>query len=126
MPPLFIFSGGEVMDVEVRSLKTNDVFAASKILKKMGIKFDVTTKNAEGVTVFKTQQQLGAEFFLQIGENLHLAQTEINAFLGSLVGKTADEFGELDLIDEALPIIQKLKENPKLANFFKLAGQFAK
>ncbi len=112
--------------MEIRPLKTNDVFAASKIIKKIGIKFDVTRKNDEGETVFKTQEQMGSEAILQIVENLHQAQKEINTFLGSLVGKTGEEFGELDLIEEVIPIIDKFKENPKLANFFKLAGQFAK
>lgn len=110
----------------VRKFTTNDVFAMSKILKKLGLKFDVTTKTEDGQVVFKTQEQMGAEFMLQIVENLHLAQQDINALLGSLVGKTAEEFGELDLIEEVLPMIQELKENPKLANFFKLAGNFAK
>ena len=106
----------------MRALQTNDVFAMSKILKKLGIKFDVTAKNEAGETVFKTQEQIGSEAILQILENLHQAQREINAFLGSLVDKTGEEFGELDLIEEAMPIIQEFKENPKLANFFKLAG----
>lgn len=88
----------------------------SKILKKMNLKFN--TEN-------KTQEQLGAEIIQSIIENLYLAQDEVNEFLGSLIGLTGEEFGELD-IEETQAIIIQFKEIPQLANFFRLAGQLTK
>lgn len=96
----------------MRSLKTNDVFKMSRILKKMDLK-----PNTEG----KTQEQLGAELILSALENLHLAQDEVNDFLGDLIGITGPEFGELP-IEESFKIISEFKNIPGLEGFFKQAG----
>lgn len=97
----------------MRELKTKDVFAMSKILKKINLKLDT-----EG----KTQQQLGAEMLLTIGENLYLAEKEVNDFMGSLTGITGKEFSELP-IGETLKHFEEFKNQPGISNFFKLAGQ---
>ncbi|KNY24847.1 hypothetical protein [Pseudobacteroides cellulosolvens] len=102
--------------MEIRQLKTNDLFKMSKILKKMGLKLD---------TKGKSQEQLGAELVMSAIENIHLAQDEVNEFLGDLVGMTGPEFGELP-IDNSFEIIQKFKSIPGIANFFKKAGQLMK
>ena len=100
----------------MRELKTQDVFKMSRILKKMDIKIDVDNK---------TQTQVGAEVILKTGENLHLAETEINEFMGSLIGIPAKEFAELPLA-KASEYLEEFKNLPGIANFFKLAGRLNK
>lgn len=99
----------------MRELKTNDVFRMSRILKKMDLKSDLDV-------VGKTQEQVGAEFILSIGQNLHKAQKEVNAFMGDLIGMTGEEFGELT-ISETLKYFEEFKSMPGINDFFKLAGQ---
>lgn len=100
----------------MRELITADVFKMSKILKKMDIKLEV-----EG----KTQAQVGAELIVKIGENLHLAENEVNEFMGSLIGIPAKEFSELPLT-KTFEYLEEFKNMPGLVNFFKLAGQLNK
>jgi hypothetical protein len=106
------------MMYQLRALKTNDIYPMSKILKKLNLKKELDTKN-------KTQAQLGAELILSVFENLYMAQDEVNNFIGSMVGITGEEFGELP-IEESQEIIMKFKKMPNIANFFKLAGQLTK
>lgn len=100
----------------MRELKTQDVFKMSRILKKMDIKIDVNKK---------TQTQVGAEVILKIAENMHMAENEINEFMGSLIGIPAKEFTELPLAKTA-KYFEEFKNLPSIANFFKLAGQLNK
>lgn len=100
----------------MRELKTADVFKMSKILKKMDIKIDV-----EG----KTQAQVGGELILKIGENLHLAEQEVNEFMGSLIDIPAKEFAELPLT-KTFEYFEEFKNMPGIGNFFKFAGRLNK
>lgn len=97
----------------MRPLKTLDIYAMSKILKKLNVKLDVNEKT--------TQQQLGVQMFQRVAENLHLADAEVNAFLGEMVGIKAKEFNDLP-IEDTLKIISLFKEQKGLASFLKLAG----
>ena len=90
----------------------------SKILSKMAIK--VQTMDEQGEK--KTQDQIGAEVIIAIGENLHLAQDEVNAFMADLCGMTAEQFAELD-IEQALAILKEFSKQPQVASFFKAAGR---
>jgi hypothetical protein len=106
----------EIMQYQMRPLKTNDIFPMSKIIKKMNLKLDkVSFKD-------KTQEQAGVEILLMAAENLHLAQEEVNSFLGSLVGITGQDFGELP-IEDSLSIIQQFREQKGLSSFFNLAAK---
>lgn len=100
--------------MEMRALKTSDIFKLSKILKKMNLKFDVNKDT--------TQSEMGLQFIQSILENAHMAEDEVNAFLGELVGITADEFSELE-IEETLKVMALFKKQKGIANFLKLAGQ---
>ena len=100
----------------MRGLKTKDVFAMSKILKKMNLKLEINGK---------TQEQIGGELILMIGENLHLAEKEVNEFMGDLVGMTEKEFAELP-IEETLKHMNEFKSMPGIKDFFKSAGQLMK
>jgi hypothetical protein len=104
--------------MKMRNLKTNDIYPMSKILKKLNLKKELDTKD-------KTQAQLGAELILSVFENLYMAQSEVNEFIGSMVGISGEEFGNLPL-EESQAIIMQFKELPNISNFFKLAGQLTK
>lgn len=93
---------------EFRELKGNDIFKVSRILSKMDIKIEIT----EGMT----QEQAGAELVLKIFSNLHLAQKEVNEFLGSLTGVTGKEIGELPL-SEYLDYIEQFKNIKGIKDF---------
>lgn len=100
-------------EYKMRPLKTLDIYAMSKILKKLNVKLDVNEKT--------TQQQLGVQMFQRVAENLHLADEEVNAFLGEMVGIKAKEFNDLP-IEDTFKIISLFKEQKGLASFLKLAG----
>ena len=98
----------------MRELKTKDIFKMSKILKKMDLKV--------GDVVGKKQEQVGAELILEVFENLHLAEAEVNEFLADMKGITVTEFEELP-IDKTMEIIKEFKEMKGLSSFFKQANQ---
>jgi len=100
----------------MRKLVGNDLFKLSKILKKIDL--DVKNIEVDG----KNQQQIGIEIFKNLLENAHMAQEEINEFLGSLVGCSGKEFGEKSII-EYLSVINEIKSVPEIESFFKAVGQ---
>ena len=101
----------------MRGLITSDIFRMSKILKKMGIK--VAAETDEGKE--KSQNQMGAELIVTVLENIHLAEFEVNEFLGDLSGMTGDEFSKLSISD-AFKIIKEFKELPGVSDFLQQAG----
>ena len=102
----------------MRALKFNDVYKMSKILKKIKVSEEI---ELEG----KTQTQVGVELFSGVIENLDKAQSEINEFLGELVGISGEEFGNLPP-DEFVKHIEDFKNQPGLDVFFKVAGRLMK
>jgi hypothetical protein len=96
----------------MRQLTTNDVFKMSRILKKININLD-----SKG-----TDEEIGMKLLVQIAENAHLAQTEINEFLGSLNNMTGEEFGNLP-IKESMEIMKEFKQLDGIVDFFTLVGQ---
>lgn len=98
----------------MRNLRTSDIFAMSKILKKMDLKFTVE----EGIS----QTEMGVRIIKTIIENLYLAQDEVNAFLSGLVDIPVDEFNDLP-IEDTLEIITLFKEQKGISSFLKLAGK---
>ena len=98
----------------MRELKTKDIFKLSKILKKMELKI--------GDVAGKKQEQVGAELILEVFENLHLAEAEVNELLADMVSMTVSEFEELE-IDKTMDIIKEFKNVKGLSSFFKQANQ---
>lgn len=101
----------------MRPLKTSDIFKMSKILKKL----DVKTNDIK-VDKDTTQTQVGIAIMLKGVENLHQAETEVNEFIASLVGLTAEEFSELPIKD-TLSIITQFKEQKGISSFLQLANK---
>ena len=99
---------------EMRVLKTSDIFKMSKILKKMNLQMEIKEDT--------TQTAAGVQFIQKIAENIHMAEEEVNEFLGGLVGITKEEFSDLE-IEETMEIIEMFKKQKGLTGFFKLAGK---
>lgn len=95
--------------LKLRKIKFNDSFELSRIIDKLGIKFE------KGL---KTDVEFGADFILKIMSNAHKAQKEVNNFLGDLFGITGEEFGELE-IDEVNDCMDQLRKAPEFENFTK-------
>lgn len=100
----------------MRELKTSDIFKMSKILKKLDMKINVENKTAE---------ELGGEMILQLGENMHLVENEVNEFMASMVGCTSKEFSDLPIL-KMLEYAEEFKKMPGIADFFKSAGRLMK
>lgn len=100
----------------MRELIFKDVYSMSKILKKMEIKIDVDGK---------TQEQVGAEMILRIGENLHLAEKEVNNLLGDLIGMKGEEFANLP-ITKSIEYYEQFKKLPGINDFLQSVGQLMK
>lgn len=101
--------------MKLRKLNGNDIFKMSRILKK--IEFNPDLSNIKGQDTEAMQISVGMNMFKNILENLHLAQDEVNDFLGGLCGCTGEEFGEKDL-DEIGEIILEFKNMIKGSSFF--------
>ena len=99
----------------MRQLQTNDIFSMSRILKKLGLKFEDS----------ETDEELVLDLIKKAAENAYMAQTEINNFLGELSGMTGEEFGKLPL-KESIAIIKEFKQLDGINDFFKSAGQQTK
>lgn len=111
--------------MELRKLNGNDVFKMSKILKKMDLKIEATRIDYKGEIIPKTQVEVGIELFKGLLENLHMAQNEVNDFLGDLINCSGDEFGKKDL-DEILEVMTKFQEMIKGTSFFTTVSKLMK
>ena len=89
----------------------SDVFKMSKILKKMDLKLET-----EG----KTQAEVGTQLVVHVMSNLHMAENEINEFVGSLVNLSAEDFAQLP-ITESLKYFEEFKSLPGIGSFLKSA-----
>lgn len=119
------------MDIQMRSLKTKDIFPMSVILKKIGLreiakeaalKAAKEAESGNALTKRDVTLRAGVEMFAAVFENLHLAEKEVNALLADMCGMKPDEFAELDL-DVVLTIMDKFKGNAAFANFLKQASR---
>ena len=104
------------MEIKVRELKGKDIFALSKIVKKIDL--DLSSLKID----IKDNYSTGISFMKAIFENLHLAEKEANDFFASLTGLTNAQVADLN-INEYLGIVNKLKENKEILGFFKSAGK---
>lgn len=107
-------------ELKMRKLKTLDMYSMSKILKKMNLKAEISP-GVKG----KGVEEVGFEIILTALEHLHLAQDEINEFIGGLVGLSAAEFNDLEF-EDTLKIFAMFKELKGVGNFIKSAGQLKK
>ena len=103
----------------MRDLEMKDVYKMSKILKKMGLKEDFTIDSTKSV------EQVGVEFVITVFEHLHMAENEVNAVMGDLIGMTAEEFEKLPF-EEGMKHIEEFKSKPGIMGFFKSAGRLMK
>ncbi|PSL42125.1 hypothetical protein B0H99_101373 [Planomicrobium soli] len=98
----------------MRELSWKDVFAVSRILKKMQIRFEYK----EGMTM----EQMGTAFFQAFIENIGEAETEVTKFFADLKGVKPAVI-EKYTMKETLELIKELKEMPDLQSFFSLVSE---
>lgn len=106
-----------------RKLNGNDIFKMSRILKKIDFNIDMSGVTMGSANTEELQINVGINMFKNVLENLHLAQSEVNDFLGDLCGCSGEEFGKKDL-DEVAEVIIEFKEIVKNSNFFTLVSKF--
>lgn len=94
----------------MRELKTRDLGKASKILKKMGIKLSG-----------QTQEEVGANFIVNLMESYHLAEEDIAELMADLIGDgmTKEKFMDLEL-DEVMKYFDQLKGLKSVLPFFNM------
>jgi hypothetical protein len=102
----------------MRELIFSDVFKLSRILKKINIKNEIDVKD-------KTQEEVGVAMFLALGENLYLAEKEINDFMGDLFGMSGEDFGKQNPT-AVMKCFDEFRNTKGVAGFFKLAAQLMK
>lgn len=100
----------------MRKLIMSDVYKMSKILSKLDLKLDVKDKD---------QQEVGADFILKLGSNLHKAEAEVNEFMGGLIGLSAEDFGNLEFAESAKHL-EDFKNLKGVKDFLKLAAKSMK
>lgn len=105
------------METKLRGLKTSDIYKMSRILKKMNM--DILVDDGT------SQVQAGVQFLQKAAENLHLAEEEVNDFMGGIAGVTGEEFAEMP-IEQSMKIIEHFKNQKGLTSFFELANKSTK
>jgi hypothetical protein len=86
----------------------------SRILKKIDLKLDASVSEAE----------FGLNLMKGIAENLHIAEKEVNEFLGDLIGVSGEEYSNLPLTVSNV-VLAELKGNEDLKSFFTMAVKFS-
>lgn len=79
-------------------LKTKHIIMLSKLVSKMNIRLDLKDKDAT---------KIGADVILDIVKNLHLAEPEFYALVGSLSGYEPERVAETDL-DELIDVLSEV------------------
>ena len=105
------------MELKIREIIFDDLYEFLKIIEDVELNYKPDPK--------KTTEQIGIEAIKHLIANIHTAREKFNTFLGSLVGKTGEEFGKLPMKDSAKVLnvfIKELKE----ADFFSLSTLISK
>ena len=93
----------------MREFIGEDIVTLSRIADKMQLKPDVDGK---------TQQQIGAEFLIQIFGKLHLADKEVWKLVADLHGLKAEDVSKMP-VRELKPLIRGIVTSADFADFFK-------
>jgi hypothetical protein len=112
--------------MEMRKLKTKDLFKFTRILRKLGIKDSLKQAtenyNAEGKKKGEILEDLGTDMVFIILERLDLAENEIAEFMGDLLGIKPKEFLDME-IEETINAFKKLFGQEGFMSFFKQAAK---
>jgi hypothetical protein len=117
-------------DINVRSLKTKDLFTVADILGQCGEDFLQTAGTVirktfmekEKGTSLMTYQMIGVTLFTSA---LKQASGAVKTWLADLIGKTVEEFEEMPL-GTSLKIVKTLGKQEDLTSFFQEASSLAK
>jgi len=109
----------------MRKLITKDIFALSRIVKKMSIKKEIA-EVAKDVTGFSVKEKAKAEATMQTSlilifvENLGSAEVEICKLLADVTGSTTEEIESMDLA-LLVPLIKELLSQEGVGSFLSSA-----
>lgn len=109
----------------MRSLKTSDLFALTRIIKKMDIKSDIKalTKDISSLSdedKLKAKDALNIDLMLLFVENIGSAEKEIYKFLSDLSGVEAKEIENQSPI-KTIDMIKSIFEDEEIGDFLKVA-----
>lgn len=97
----------------MRELKTKDIFALAKIIRKMDLRNELATLEFNQNEV----EKLGVQLFWLLVENMEKAEEDIKAFFADIAGVTAQEFDDWSL-EQLADFIDELKQQKGLGRFF--------
>lgn len=109
----------------MRGLNTSDLFALTRIIKKMNIKSEIKAL-AKDVTNLSEEEKIKAKDSFNIDlallfiENIGSAENEIYKLLSGMSGKTVEEVSEQGL-GETIKIIENIFEDEEIGSFLKQA-----
>lgn len=103
----------------MRKLGLTDVFAFSAILDKMDLKLNAQELMAEAKGAPDLQQFVGGQIMLMLAKDLHKAEKEIVAWVGSINDLTEDEVMALSF-KELYNLIKDIFSGEDVTDFFNL------
>lgn len=108
------------MEIKVRPLITDDLFAVAYMLSKI-----TKGAKAELAQALSGEESNPTEIGILLFQSVFIeAKEDLKAWLASLVGKTTEEFGNLPLMT-FMEIIEALMEQKDATDFFARASQLA-
>lgn len=106
--------------MELRKLKSRDMFKLSRIIKLMGLSKLIKLPNTEGMTEEEKNAEsksFGVSLLFTVLENIYLAEKEIIDLLADLTGTSVKEVEELSF-KELKDLITQLFKDESFINFF--------
>lgn len=91
--------------------------ALSAILDKLDLRVQTSKTGPDGKPTPLTQEEIGADFMLQLATKAHKAENEIYAFVASIKRITPDQAQDVDLMSFA----QEMLSDAGALDFFKSA-----
>lgn len=105
------------MELKIREIIFDDLYEFLKILED--IEFDYKPDPGKSTT------EIGIEAIKHLIANFHTAREKTNAFFGSIVGLSGEEFGKLPLKDSA-KVLKVFIDAIRESDFFSLSTLISK
>ncbi len=94
-------------------ITTPSIFKFLKIIKKTNINFKEIVKKFDNKDLIENakenQKELGLELFTLLIENSEKAEEDVYEFFAMILGITNEEFLEMDIFEDVLPILSEYK-----------------
>lgn len=108
--------------LEMRELRGDDLFTLLEIFAKLEIQDDIVEMfkgvDTDDMSIIEARgMALMTTLISKLLKNISVVKVELNAFLGELTGKTAEEIGQLGLATYA-KLVKDFATKPELKDFF--------